>query len=369
MRRLQGVRQLLPGPGAAVVVGDRPQRLDVARIDLQHLLPALERVALARQLLAPDAAEPLVRAGSSPRARAARNWLSRTSVSSRHSPGLLVQIGQRRQRDRVVAAQVERPCRHSSTALLAIVEHVGGDAWPSARSSRPAPRRPGRCRSSSRRRRRAPPSARCGNRGAPGRPSASRRARSPAPARPGSWRSRRLGIVEHVGQHAAKPQVQPHQLLRVVGDGDALAQNLRQLLEHPLRYRRCDRGSQRRRILRLLAEDLDAAPPRPAPDRRDRSRRPRPAAAARRAGPAGSRADDAGLGHRVDVRVPLVRDARQAQQLVQRLLARTGSPAPPAPTTRRPRPDRRACARQISARRRSRFCRSSVSVRRPSSSW
>src|SRR5204862_7943908 len=56
----QRLRQLLPGARAAVVRRDGAQGVDVLRVELEHPLPALERVALARELLAPDAPEALV---------------------------------------------------------------------------------------------------------------------------------------------------------------------------------------------------------------------------------------------------------------------------------------------------------------------
>ena len=85
----QRLRQLLPGARALVVGGDRAERVDVLRIDLQDLLPALERVALARQLLAPDAAQALVDRDLAPRRPAvAATCFSRTSVSAFHSPAI-----------------------------------------------------------------------------------------------------------------------------------------------------------------------------------------------------------------------------------------------------------------------------------------
>ena len=122
----QRLRQLLPGARAPVVGGDGAQRVDVLRIDLQDLLPALERVALARQLLAPDPAQALV--DRDPRLGARRSpttCFSRTSVSGFHSLGHLVQIGQARERDGVLAANVD-DLAPQLDGLGAVVERVGG---------------------------------------------------------------------------------------------------------------------------------------------------------------------------------------------------------------------------------------------------
>ena len=57
---MQGVDQVIRLLELTVQLGNRPQRIDVAGIDLQHFLPGIQRLALALQLLAPDLAQALV---------------------------------------------------------------------------------------------------------------------------------------------------------------------------------------------------------------------------------------------------------------------------------------------------------------------
>src|SRR4029077_20144445 len=103
----QRLGQLFPGPGALVVGGDRAQRVHVLGIDLQDLLPALQRIALARELLAPDAAEALVDRDARVRIRRRDGLLLQHLGQLFPLAGHLVQIGQARQRDRVLATDVD----------------------------------------------------------------------------------------------------------------------------------------------------------------------------------------------------------------------------------------------------------------------
>ena len=94
-------------PGDAVVLGDRPQRLDVAGVDLQHLLPALERVPLALQLVPPDAAQPLVQRDLVPWRLGGPDLAVDDLGQLAPLARLFVQIGQRGQPHRVGAPQIE----------------------------------------------------------------------------------------------------------------------------------------------------------------------------------------------------------------------------------------------------------------------
>ena len=100
----QRLRQLLPGARRLVVLGDGAQGVDVLRVELQHLLPALERVALARELLAPDAAEALVDRDLGVDVLGRRHLLLEDLGQLFPLAGRLVQIGEARERDRC-------PCR------------------------------------------------------------------------------------------------------------------------------------------------------------------------------------------------------------------------------------------------------------------
>ena len=121
----QRLRQLLPGPGAPVVGGDGAQRIDVLRIDLQDLLPALQRVPLARQLLTPDPPQALVDRDPGLAVGGRRHLLLEHLGERGPFTGHLVQIGQAGERDGVLAADVDHPPPQLD-GLGAIVERVGG---------------------------------------------------------------------------------------------------------------------------------------------------------------------------------------------------------------------------------------------------
>src|SRR4029078_8178238 len=122
----QRLRQLFPGARALVVGGDRAKGVDVLRIDLQDLLPALQRVALARELLAPDAAQALVDrdapVGIGRRDDLLVQDLGQLLPLLRH----LVEIGEPRERDRVFAADVDDAAPELDR-LGAVVERVCRD--------------------------------------------------------------------------------------------------------------------------------------------------------------------------------------------------------------------------------------------------
>ena len=132
-------------------------------------------------------------------------------------------------------------------------------------------------------------------------------------------------VVERLGVDAPEPQVQRDELVGVVGDRDALPQRRRQVLVHPLRLVDAIERGERRRILVVLAQHLDE--------------RVLGALEVAELGLEGRREAqqhvatdlrvDLGVAigrgrrrHRLDVGVPLVRRAREAHELVERLLGR-----------------------------------------------
>ena len=328
----QRLRQLLPGAGAPVVGGDGAQGVDVLRIDLQHLLPALERVALARQLLAPDPAQALVDRDlglgvggrARPASRGPRSARSTRRPSRADRPGPA-------ERDGVLAADVDAPC---PTARRPCRDRRARRrrAWPCARSSRPAPisslvdvddllvdaveLAPALAAE-------VEPLERL-----------ERLARARLVLEHGQVAGDgRVALVERLGVDLAETQVQRDQLGGVVGDGDAAGAGRPPGSRTSPGSRRCDRARPAPPRPSRARRAPARAPSRRAPDRRGRSRSWRPGAAARRAGPAGGRSRRRRLGHGGDVGVPLVRGARQPQQLVERLrrrrifLDRLGPPA------------------------------------------
>ena len=132
---------------------------------------------------------------------------------------------------------------------------------------------------------------------------------------------RAVGLVQRLGVDAPQAQVERRQLRAVVGDCDPLAQNIRQALVHPLPFVDPIQRRQRRRVLRVLGQHglqglfgaLEVAQV-----RLEAGGEPQQNVAANRRLPLGR----GRVGHRGDVRVPLVRGAGQPQQLVDGLRRR-----------------------------------------------
>ena len=311
----QRLRQLFPGARAAVVGRDGPERIDVLRIDLQDLLPALERVPLARELLAPDAAEALVDRDAGLGIGGGRDLLFEDLGQLLPLAGHLVQIGQTRQRDGVLAAHVDHAAPQLD-GLVAVVERVGGQL--------------------------GHPRVAIGQRalvvGDLGQLLVDTVEIAPALAAEvepleGFQRLARAGLVledrqvardgrvdlfERFAVDAPQAQVEADQIDGVVGDGQPLAQDAGQVLVHPLALVDAIERGQRGGILVVLAEHLEErlfGPLQIAEIALEAGGHPQEHVAAHLGGAIGR----GGLGHGCDVGVPLVGRARQPQQLVERL--------------------------------------------------